>query len=366
MWWVTPPVQEVANRSTNKVTTVMSEKAFSLEDPEVHGNLIALFESNEIFLSEFFPKKYGRKPNLVEELENIKNHYVYLQFLTKLTDKEKNRIKDKYANYIAGVIAKSTESFNIEVIKPYAFTYHKSEATVETNEDSYKIDSTTNTFSLSDGATSSPEAGAWSRMIVEENSSCGSDKKEVIKNFPKIKEKWDKYWEQRKNDILNKSHGWWTETILEKPNGATYCSLTFDTDYKNQKEVSWRALAIGDSCVLHFREGKLLKSFPIDDPLCFTDRPNLLKTTNTQEELESEVKGINEISGIAQKGDTFVLATDALAEWILKYVPNSQELKQKILLSTSYNLDFEKFILEERKYNRLKDDDSTLIIVGVR
>lgn len=314
--------------------------------------------------------------NAIITKDDVKDFSAYQERIKNLNEKQLDKLGKECFNHIAGILSKDTKNKDLRAIKkiiPYSFTYHKSEVDEKNNEDSFNIDYENLTFCISDGATSSPDAKNWSIKITSNTSSCLSDKEKFISKFEEIKKEWVNYWNEEKSKILNSSNDWWTETTLEKANGATYCSITFEKAEKEVddcKKIKWKALAIGDSCLFHFREGKLLRSFPIDDASFFTDRPKLIKSNSIRESLESESEGLMTYEDEAQRGDTFLLATDAVAEWILKFLVKEEsryeQLKRDILLASNDNSGFKNIILEERNLQTLKDDDSTLIVIGVR
>lgn len=77
--------------------------------------------------------------------------------------------------------------------------------------------------------------------------------------------------------------------------------------------IQWRGMAVGDSCLLHLRAGRLLSSFPIADPDEFGRAPRLVSTEPTAN------RGVRLTgrSGTLRPGDRLVLVTDALALTLL-------------------------------------------------
>ena len=76
----------------------------------------------------------------------------------------------------------------------------------------------------------------------------------------------------------------------------------------------WEAMIIGDSCLFH-KSDSGFKSYPIDNSADFTNRPAFFarfceRTITLSQYLDS---------GNANPGDAFILATDALAKWILEH-----------------------------------------------
>ena len=261
---------------------------------------------------------------------------------------------------------------SIEAINAYALTLNKTDSTAETNEDaSFIEDSPLNvlsanknkTFAISDGATSSPDARTWANMLVEASTLHESDKDIFPAVIQELRTSWEKTWEKQKQKQISTNAGWWTETALNKPNAATYCSITFTNQKSsNSSEIHWRAIAMGDSCLFQIRNNKLMLSFPLVSENEFTDRPVLVRSKG---EIINSDK-IMHLNGTAQVNDIFLLATDALAEWIFKYGLHTDKTLSSDFYKKLNSIDFEKFIESERQVDRIKDDDSTIINIGVK
>jgi hypothetical protein len=75
----------------------------------------------------------------------------------------------------------------------------------------------------------------------------------------------------------------------------------------------WRAVAIGDSCLLHVRGGKVACAFPLSSSAKFGSRPELISSSPDAACAAPKWRG-----GQVEPGDLFVLATDAVAAYLLK------------------------------------------------
>jgi hypothetical protein len=306
-----------------------------------------------------------------------KDHTKFIQFVEAIGPTEKARLVQRYRDSLAGVFCEPPLGFDLDPPKKLefrSFTLHKTEYTRETNEDAFFVPSdiqltplkSAATFAVSDGATSSPDSRSWAYILVGESQTFGSERKKFLEGLPALKLKWKAKWEEYKSHQLTTTSDWFVEQSLERPNAATFCSITFEADSTHGGcGLKWKALAIGDSCLFHFRAGELVLSFPLDDVAGFTDHPTLVRSCGDANNFGADDNNITEKDGTALRGDTFVLATDAIAEWILAHVDNNNDYQRKIL-QLSRDSDFEKLVLDERAAGRLKDDDSTLVVIGVR
>ncbi len=115
---------------------------------------------------------------------------------------------------------------------------------------------------------------------------------------------------------------------------------------------SWRALAIGDSCLLHYRRGVLISSFPIVDADAFGFTPDLVATDRDTSTLAKRA------SGQLRSGDVLVAATDAASEWMLRYAGTEHDPAPIILADDG---DLLATVLAAREAEHLRNDDVAIV-----
>lgn len=119
----------------------------------------------------------------------------------------------------------------------------------------------------------------------------------------------------------------------------------------------WTALAVGDCCLFHVRGRRLHLAWPIDSPEAFGQRPSLLSSGSS-----SERRLPNMTSGHWATTDRFLLATDAVAQWLLRRIGDGQDWIQLL------RLDDEAIKLEleaARDAKTLRTDDVTLLLLDM-
>jgi hypothetical protein len=122
----------------------------------------------------------------------------------------------------------------------------------------------------------------------------------------------------------------------------------------------WQAVAIGDSCLFQVSNGKISTAFPIEHAGQFDNRPFLLSSIpSSNQRVWGEVR-FN--VGDCQYDDLFILATDALAEWILIQYESGAK-PWATLCDLSMEGDFASFITDLRQRGSIRNDDVTLLIV---
>ncbi|HEV3052060.1 MAG TPA: hypothetical protein VGX50_17250, partial [Longimicrobium sp.] len=151
-----------------------------------------------------------------------------------------------------------------------------------------------------------------------------------------------------------------------KPAGATFVGLEFGEP--EGAGVPWKAFIIGDTCLFHLRGDRVLRVYPHDDPSRFDNRPAAFLSEGPQHHAPERV------DGWAERGDLLVLATDALAKWLLCQ-PNHQMVADEgafrtLLDSLDDGAAFESLVNRARREDfrpatpRLEDDDVTFVVVG--
>jgi hypothetical protein len=81
--------------------------------------------------------------------------------------------------------------------------------------------------------------------------------------------------------------------------------------------LRWKAVAIGDACVVAWRQNELARSFPLDDPESFGFRPILLSSNSAAHKRAVDELHIEE--GGALTGDVYFLLTDAIAQFSFSF-----------------------------------------------
>ena len=223
----------------------------------------------------------------------------------------------------------------------HTFSAPKSGHTAEEYEDAAAgpaaaPDGTTR-LAIADGATESAFAGLWARTLVEAFVAPESAVPETFAEFlHRARRAFGEAVAERESGLA-----WYASAKAEEGAHAAFLGLVL---YPNH---AWRAVAVGDCCLLHLRDGDLLEAWPIDDPDAFDHRPDLV--TSRFEAMHAPVT----TSGQWADGDRLLLVSDALAAHLLtqKAVPDDLG-------------DFEAFVAEARE-SGMRNDDVTLVEVDL-
>jgi hypothetical protein len=125
-------------------------------------------------------------------------------------------------------------------------------------------------------------------------------------------------------------------------------------------DLSWKSLAVGDSCLFVVRDRNLQKSFPLQNSHEFNNRPKLIGTNVKATNIH-----VSQMYGTAKLGDRFYLTTDAIACWIFKQLEANQDPWLKLDKISSDDL-FANWVTELRDRHEIANDDTTLLCLKIQ
>lgn len=218
-------------------------------------------------------------------------------------------------------------------------------------------------FAAADGASASSYSRLWARQLVLGFVTGRLREDNLAEALLALRARW-----ARRVRRVQRSRPlpWYAEQALDRGAFAALVGLALEDGAEQELERwKWRALAVGDSCLVHMRERKVEVAFPIDRAELFGTTPVLLSTDPAATGVAlSECKSI-EGSGVA--GDRFYLMTDALAQWFLREVEGGGEPWVPL---QDFDHDpaappFREWVGELRGSARMRNDDVTLLRVEV-
>ncbi|MFM6373312.1 MAG: PP2C family serine/threonine-protein phosphatase [Microcystis panniformis] len=256
----------------------------------------------------------------------------------------------------------------VSVIPWFSHRTYKENENISGCQDNFSYNEAKNCFAIADGATQSFYSSIWSKLLVDY----------FCKNPEIDKNNWQewlkpiqKQWLEEVKAELEKAKSGnnfaWIEIYngLERSKSATstFIGLQF---LENQAKVS----IVGDSCLFIFQGDKLIKTYLLQKSADFNNRPGYFgsypKNNNDYkpEFLDIPLK-------YKQHSDKlyFLLATDALAEYIFKYTEQQRDREiLTTLLRINSEQEFENFVKSARHNGtiKMKNDDVTLMILEVR
>lgn len=195
---------------------------------------------------------------------------------------------------------------------------------------------------VSDGATESIFAGVWAETLAQGLVAADATTESAfVASVPD----WQAAWQSA---VAERASGgpWYVDAKAEEGAYAAVLGLSLRPD------GCWRAVAVGDCGLIHLRKDTVQQAWPVDDPDAFSNRPTLLPSRSARPGPAPETA-----TGTWQVRDVFLLATDAVAAWLLRSGP-----------AQGIDLDEETFrerVESAREDGTLRNDDATLLVVSL-
>jgi hypothetical protein len=218
------------------------------------------------------------------------------------------------------------------------------------NEDACAHSAAHGRFAVADGATESSFAALWARLLVDE-----FVKPQTPADWagwlPALQERWAAA-------VGAAPLPWYAETKVEQGAFATFLGVVIEQDW-------WRAVAVGDSCLFHLRDGSLRHAFPVQDPGGFGTTPWLIGSRGFSSAgmMEKELR----LEDDWRPGDRLWLMTDALAQWFLEQLQTDRgwwRYLAQMLETPDPAAEFEALVTWQRDGHAMRNDDVTWLTVS--
>lgn len=207
---------------------------------------------------------------------------------------------------------------------------------------------------VADGATESSFSLEWADLLVNYYKDFPNFEADFFALFSEIKGNW--------LDRINYSNlEWYAQQKLEM--GAFASFLGADIDLLTEMA---KITAVGDSNFFAFRNGQMIKAFPIERSDAFNNTPVLVSSELHKNKRNDEFfkKATFEIAN----GDVLIIATDAISQWILKEIEKENYPINQLLDLPDTKIDswpFQNWLNELRKLHLIKNDDTTLVLIEI-
>jgi hypothetical protein len=220
-------------------------------------------------------------------------------------------------------------------------------------EDFIGIDERTCRFAVADGATEAFDARGWAQRLA--HNWVRSDSALTADTFHE--------WIATEGNALHDSWNqmklpWYAEEKARNGSFAAFVGVEFDLA---AEEPSWKAIALGDACLFHCREGSLLKGLPLSDAASFNSAPLLVASDPALYKSSAHALVID--SGACQTRDVLFLLSDAVAAW---YLEHSEQSDFSGVFESSDDAGIAAFFENERQAGRIKNDDIAVVRLEVQ
>jgi len=233
-------------------------------------------------------------------------------------------------------------------------------------EDSIYYDLEKRKFAVADGASECCFAKIWAAILTEffvksdlslfsfENLSADVTEKAFLSFLFIVQQEWNNRvdWANLPWNVLEKA---------KKGAFATFLGLEIGENHGKGKNLyGWQAIAVGDCCLFRMKNEKLIDLFPICDSAQFGSMPSMLSSVPSPN--ASDQYEVDSLEGKIESGDTIILATDAVAKWIIQESEAGRDVcKDLVSLESGELKSYFEGLIESGK---MKNDDITVLILS--
>ena len=217
-------------------------------------------------------------------------------------------------------------------------------------EDFIAFDTHTGRFAVADGATEAFDARNWAQRLAQH----------WVENDSALTAEEFREWVAAEGRELHASWSglslsWYSEEKARTGSFAALAGVELDLE---SDSVSWKAIALGDTCFLHYRDGNLLKSLPLSRSESFNSAPVLVASDASMH--EASLRSVVIDSGSCNDGDILLLLSDAMACWFLEHFERN-DLDPNRLFKTTGDEELKQFFNDERLAGRMRNDDLAML-----
>lgn len=197
---------------------------------------------------------------------------------------------------------------------------------------------------VADGATESAFSAAWAEHLTQGLVEGAVMTPEALRDAVPD---WQATWREAVRERVE-ARPWYVAAKAEEGAFAALLGLSLRAD------GSWRAVSVGDCCLFQVRDGALMRSWPFGAAEAFTNRPALVPSVSSRTLPAPEAA-----TGDWTPGDAFLLATDAVAAWLLE----ADAPVGPAALGSGDDAAFREAVLQARADETLRNDDTTLLVL---
>ena len=190
------------------------------------------------------------------------------------------------------------------------FIIHKQKENPTDCQDAVQFSKDRTRYAIADGATRSFFPKMWSELLVKdfcEETALSLEEESWKEWIEPLRQKWLK----QVTSTVQETKRFISIDRLSKLESAAATFVGLEIDIT--KSV-WKAMIIGDSCLFHINESELKESHLMKKSEEFANHPESFASFAKDSLYEPTF-----VTGQMNPGDTFILATDALAKWIIQH-----------------------------------------------
>ena len=240
------------------------------------------------------------------------------------------------------------------------FVTHKKGETSTDCQDAAEFNEDRARYAIADGATRSFFPKMWAELLVK--SFCEETTLSLeMENWEEWIEPLRQKWLKQVISTVQETKRFISVDRLSRSESAAATFVGLEID---KTKSAWKAMIIGDSCLFHIKSSKLKESYLIRKSEDFTNRPEVFVSFGKDSLYEPTF-----VTGKTNPGDMFILATDAIAKWIIQHeeVEKLENALKQFMSIGEREQQFNDLVEKARETEdiRLLNDDVALILIPV-
>ena len=177
-------------------------------------------------------------------------------------------------------------------------------------EDACAANDAAGRYAVADGASEGCFTDLWARLLVKDfvdRADCPAGEWPV--SLSEAQGQWD-------TDVRSQEIAWHAEPWVQQGACAAFLGISLTALPRDgARFLPWQAVAMGDTCLFHTRDGAMLRAFPLEHSEQFNNAPKLVGARMSLEQIHK--KRSSWTDGQGRPGDRLWAMTDALAQWCL-------------------------------------------------
>jgi hypothetical protein len=228
-------------------------------------------------------------------------------------------------------------------------------------QDAWCVDEKRGVAAIADGVSSSLFSASWARILTR----AVVDEPPYIDDPPSLPEWFNEHRAAWSEPIDEGSLSWHQKPKFKLGAHATllwvemYVADPKATGVPDATQVY--AYAIGDTCLFHVRDDKVIRAFPLTESRAFSNDPQVIGSIDRQQD---QLLKFEKLESYCQPGDLLVLCTDAVAAWGLAQMENGSPPKWRSYWNRSEE-QWREEVVALREKQEMRADDATLLLLRV-
>jgi hypothetical protein len=249
--------------------------------------------------------------------------------------------------------------------KSCSFWHPKDEGHPGEYEDACAVGDQRGIAAVADGVAGGMFSGRWARLLTQgavDNPPDPRDPDALRGWLEPLRGEWD-------SGIDRPNLSFFQRRRLQEVGGG-YATLQWvellppeSADDESQEEVTipYRSFAVGDCCLFHVRDGEVLRTFPMEKSKDFDLDPVSIGSVDRKQD---RLLKFETLEATCRYGDLLVLASDALAWWMIRQVEEESPIPWDELWGMTED-EFADRVRSQRESDGMRHDDTTLVLLEV-